>query len=147
MTTAEAEWNPSIAPSGEVVAYVVSNEEDLGGLLKLVTYPTPSAPVQVTSSRVALNFGWMSAGELYWLDLSRKVWSATVASKGGQLDVGPPKAMFEGRSMDKELGILAYDVPRERFLIAIEDSPREEAELILVSDWRPEAVGAQVGRK
>ncbi|MFN0007957.1 MAG: protein kinase domain-containing protein [Planctomycetota bacterium] len=147
MTTTEAEWYPSISPSGELVAYVVSNEEDLGGLLKLVSFPTPSAPVQVISSRVALSFGWLSASELYWADLSRKLWSATVASKGGQLDLGPPKVLFDGRPLDKGIVLLTYDLPRERFLVAIEESPREETQLILVSDWRPDAAPAQSARK
>lgn len=107
------------------MAYIVSNEVDVGALLKVVAYPTPSAPVQVSSTRVAGGHGWLSAAELYWLDLSRRMWSATVSSQGGQLDVGAPKPMFDGQPLGKDVGIVGYDMPRERFLIAIDDTARE----------------------
>ncbi len=147
LTTPEAEWNPLISPSGDVVLYHVSNEEDLGAVLRVVEYPTPSSPVQVSPTRTTSTYGWLSAGEIYWVDLSRKMWSATVSKAGGQLDVGAQRPMFDGRVMDEGQSIVAYDVARERFLVAIEDSAREDPQLILVSDWRPEAVSAQPARK
>ena len=147
LTTPEAEWNPLISPSGDVVLYLVSNEEDRGGALRVVEYPTPSTPEQVSPARTTWTYGWLSAGELYWVDLSRRMWSATVSRTGGQLDVGAAKPMFDGRVMDEGQSVAAYDMARERFLIAIEDSAREDAQLILVSDWRPETVSAPPARK
>jgi len=146
MSTPEAEWDPLISPSDDVVLYCVSNDETRGAVLKVVAYPTPSAPVQVSPTITTAVYGWLSAGEIYWVDLSLKVWSAPVSIQGGQLDVGAPKPMFDGQPLGKEINIVAYDLPRERFLIAIEDSAREDAQLILVSDWRPEAVGTQAVR-
>jgi len=147
MTTPEAEWSPLISPRGDAVLYSVSDEEDRGVALKVVAYPDPSAPVQVSPTPTSFTYGWLSASEVYWVDLSRKVWSASVSSTGGQLDVGMPKPMFDGRAFDEDSAIVAYDLPRERFLIAIEVSAREEAQLILVSDWRTEVAGTQAVRK
>ena len=39
-------------------------------------------------------------------------------------------------ALDKQIRILDYDSARERFLIAIEDEPRDEPRLVIVSDWR-----------
>ncbi|MFN0244111.1 MAG: protein kinase domain-containing protein [Planctomycetota bacterium] len=136
MSTPEAEWEPLVSPASDMVAYHVSNEEDAGVLLRVVAYPTPSTPVQIAPSRTGPAKGWLSASELYWVDLSRKVWSATVTSAGGQLDVGVPEPMFAGRPLDEGSTIVAYDLPRERFLLAIADREREDPQLILVSDWR-----------
>ncbi len=146
METPDAEWNPRISPSGGVVAYIVSKEQDLGAVLKVVAYPTPSIPVQVSASPV---FGclWLSADELGWIDTSRRMWSAMIASKNGQLDVGVPKPMFDGRPLDKQIRILDYDFGRDRVLIAIEHEPREDPRLILISDWRPDVLGEQSVRK
>jgi hypothetical protein len=147
METPEAEWLPRIAPSGDVVVYSELNEEDPGGVLKVVTYPTPSSPVQVSPARVSwTSYGWLSAGELYWVDMARKTWSATVSRKDGQVDIGTPRPMFDGLPLDKQTAILAYDIPRERFLIAIEHEPREDPRLIIVSDWRPDFVGSRPAR-
>lgn len=147
MQTPDAEWNPRISPSGDMVAYSVSKEEDVGSTLRVVAYPTPSAPIQVTAAPVSVGFFWLGPGELCWIDTSRRVWSATVATKDGRIDVGLPKPMFEGRQLDKQFGILDVDIPRDRFLIAIEDEPREDPRIILVSDWRAEPGGAQAARK
>ena len=147
MTTPEAEQQPQIAPSGDLLAYSVVSEAEQRMVVKLVTFPTPSTPVQLTPTAATTTFGWLSASELYWLDPSRKLWSAAVSSKDGQLDVGAPRPLLDGLPLSKELGIVAYDLPRERFLIAIEDTPREEAQLVLVSDWRPEAAAAPGARK
>jgi Tol biopolymer transport system component len=147
MTTSEAEWRPSISPSGDVVAYFVSDEEGVGAVLKVAAYPTPSSPLQVSSARVSGVYGWLAARELYWLDLARMGWSATITAQSGQLDVSSPTPMFDGLPLSEGVEIVAYDLPRERFLVAIEDSAREDPQLILVSDWRPEAVAAQAARK
>ncbi len=147
MTTPEAEWNPLVSPAGDAVLYSVSDEEDRGAVLKVVAYPTPSAPVQVAPNRTTASFGWLAANELYWVDLSSKAWSATVSATGGTVDVGVPKPMFDGRALDEGLHIVACDLARERFLVAIEDRAREDAQLVLVSDWRPEVLGAQPASK
>jgi Tol biopolymer transport system component len=147
VATPEAEWQPLISPSGDFVAYAVSNEDDVGAWIKLVTYPLPSAPVQVSATRVSPNFGWLSAEELYWLDLSRRTWRATVSAKSGELDVGVPAPMFGGQPLDKDTNIVAYDLPRQRFLVTIEDSVQEDPQLIIVSDWRQDAATALAARK
>ncbi len=138
MQTPEGEWVPRLSPSGEIVAYMVAREEDLGGPVKVVTFPAPAAPVQV--STIPALYGahfWIGPGELAWVDPSRKVWSATITAKDAQIDVGPPRPMFEGLPLDKQIRILDYDIPHERFLVAVEDEPREDPRLIIVSDWRP----------
>jgi Tol biopolymer transport system component len=143
IATPESEGSPLISPSGDIVAYLALNE---ASVLKLVRYPTPSTPVQVSPTAVS-TYGWLSASELYWGDPSSKMWSASVSTKNGQLDVGAPRVMFNGAPLDKDVGIIAYDIARERFLIAIEASAPEEPQLILVSDWRQEAGAAQPARK
>jgi hypothetical protein len=99
-----------------------------------------STPVHVSPTRLVPVFGWLSAGEVYWQDTSRKLWSATVSSKDGSIEVGTPRPMFVGLPSSKELEMVAYDILRERFLIAIEESAREAPQLIFVRDWRPESV-------
>jgi hypothetical protein len=147
MATPEAEWGPLLSPSGDVVAYGVSNEEETTAWLKVVAYPTPSAPVQVSANRILSNLGWLSDGELCWLDPSRNVWSATVSSANHQLDVSSPKPMFDGRPLGKEITVVASDPPRERFLIALEETAREEPQLIFVSDWRSAAAATESARR
>lgn len=127
------------------MAYLAGSEAQ-ATMLKLVTYPTPSTPVQVSRTAIS-TFGWLSARELYWVDPSSKMWSASVSTTNGQLDVGAPKAMFDGAPLDKDVGIIAYDMAHERFLIAIEASAAEEPQLILVSDWRQEAGVQQPARR
>lgn len=150
MATPESEAMPLISPLGDVVGYVATSEGQPAAVLKVVAYPTPSTPVQVSSTPIQASteeeiavFGWLSGRELYWQDASRKVWSATIASKDGQIDVGAPKSLFDGLAWSKDLWIFAYDIPRERFLVAVEDSVREDAQLILVSDWRPGTVAVR----
>ncbi|MCY2960845.1 MAG: protein kinase [Planctomycetota bacterium] len=147
MATPEAEWSPLVSPAGNAVLFSVSAEGDLGGSLRVVTFPTPSAPVQVSRNPTLWMYGWLSGSELYWVDASRSIWSATVTVTGGDVDVGAPKPLFDGRPLEKGASIVAYDIARERFLVAIEASPREDTELILVSDWRPDAVSTQAVRK
>lgn len=141
MQTPEGEWGPRLSPSGDILAYVVGREEDTSRQIKVVTFPTPAAPVQV-STTPAITYFWIGPGELAWVDPSRKMWSATVAVKDGQIEVGPTKPMFDGKPLDTQIGLLDYDIPRERFLIAIVDEPREDPRLIIVSDWRQEAAEA-----
>jgi eukaryotic-like serine/threonine-protein kinase len=140
METPEAEWAPMLSPAGDVVAYVVRTEAELGATLKAVPYPTPAESIQVSPAAIAgASYCWIGAGELAWMDASRRTWSATVTNKEGRLEVGLPKAMFNGEPLDKELSIIDFDLARERFLVAVEDEPREDARLILVSDWRQAA--------
>jgi hypothetical protein len=143
MQTPEGEWGARISPAGEIVAYTVGGEEDTSSVLKVVTYPTPSAPVQVSATPVTFASGmWVGPAELAWVDTSRRAWSTTIVAKGGQIDVGAPKPMFEGAPLDPQIRVLEYDIPRERFLIAIEHEPREDPQLIIVSDWRQDASGS-----
>lgn len=148
MLTPEGEWWPRLSPSGDILAYVVSREEDPGGQIKVVTFPTPAAPVQVTTTPAIFGTNlWIGPGELAWVDLSRKVWSATVAVKDGQIEVGPTKPMFDGKPLDTQISLLDYDIPRERFRIAIVDEPREDPRLIIVSDWRQASIGSTPSAK
>jgi hypothetical protein len=148
MQTPEGEWSPRFSPAGDIVAYTVSAEDDTSAVLKVVCYPKPSAPVQVSTTPVAFASGlWTGSGELSWVDTSRRAWSTTITAKDGRLDVGVPKAMFDGKPLDKQIGILDYDITRDRFLIAIEAEPRDDARLIMVSDWRSDGAGTQTGQK
>ncbi len=143
MQTTEGEWGPRFSPAGDFVAYTVAGEEDANSVLKVVCYPTPSAPVQVSATPVTLNSGvWIGPGELSWVDTSRRAWSATITFKDGRIDVGVPKPMFNGQPLDKQIGVLDYDMARERFLIAIEDEPRDDPRLVIVSDWRQASIGS-----
>jgi hypothetical protein len=137
MQTPEGEWGPRFSPAGDIIAYIVAPEEDTTAVLNVVSYPTPSAPVQVSTTPVTLSSGlWIGPNELSWIDTSRRAWSTTITTKDGHLDVGAPKAMFGGTPLEKQIGILDYDMSRDRFLISIEAEPREDPQLILVSDWR-----------
>jgi Tol biopolymer transport system component len=148
MQTPEGEWSPRFSPAGEFVAYTVAGEEDLVAALKVVAFPTPSAAVQVSATPVTFNSGlWISPGELSWVDASRRMWSATVTSNNGRIEVGVPKPMLNGEPLDKEVGVLDYDTARERFLIAIEDEPRDDPRLVIVSDWRQASIGSTSSTK
>jgi serine/threonine protein kinase len=147
LQTPEAKWAPRISPSGEVVAYLVTKAEETTGALKVIPYPTPSAPVQVSATLCSLDFGWLGTNALYWVDASRRLWSAVISSKDARLDASVPKPMFEGRLLEKQTRVLAYDIPRERFLIAIEDEPREDPRLVVVNDWHSEPLGERPARK
>jgi eukaryotic-like serine/threonine-protein kinase len=148
MQTPEGEWSPRLAPLGDIVAYLVASEEDWSGPVKLVTFPTPAAPVQVSTIPALFHSHiWIGPDELAWVDPSRKVWSATITAKDGQIDVGPPKPMFGGTPLDKQTRVLDYDIQRERFLIAIEHEPREDPRLIIVTDWRQDAAGSAPGQR
>ena len=148
MLTPEGEWWPRLSPTGGLLAYGVSREEDPGGHIKVVTFPTPAAPVQVSTTPAIFGaFFWIGPGELAWVDLSRKVWSATVVAKDGQIEVGPTKPMFDGKPLDTQISLLDYDIPRERFRIAIVDEPREDPRLIIVSDWRQASIGSTPSAK
>ncbi len=139
MRTTEAEWFAQVSPSGDAIAYITAAEEDLGANLKVVAYPTPSAPVRVSPSMInPTHFWWVGANELGWMDVSRRLWKASVTSKDGRLDVGFPQALMGDAPLDKQVEILAYDIPRERFLVAVVDEPREDPRLVVVSDWRPD---------
>ncbi len=148
MQTPEGEWRPRFSPAGEFVAYNVSGEEDTVSALKVVAYPTPSAAVQVSATPVMLSSGlWIGPGELSWVDTSRRMWSATVTSKDGRIDVGVPKPMLNGQPLDKQVGVLDFDMARERFLIAIEAEPRDEPRFVIVSDWRQASIGSTPSAK
>ncbi|MFO0857840.1 MAG: protein kinase [Phycisphaerales bacterium] len=148
MQTPEGEWGPRFSPAGDLVAYVISGEEDASGVLKVVSYPTPSAPVQVSVTPVTISSGlWIGPGELSWVDMSRRVWSTTITTKDGHLEVGAPKAMFGGTPLDKQTTILDYDLARDRFLIATEYEPRDDPRLIIVSDWRADVNSTMSTRK
>jgi len=148
MKTPDPEWSPRLSPSGDVVAYTVWKEEDVGATLKVVAYPTPSATVQVSATPISFGgYWWLSASELAWIDTTQRMWSATITSKDGRIDVGVPKPLFDGRPLEKQIRILDYDPTGDRFLIAIQDEPPEEPRLIIVSDWRAELVGSQPALK
>lgn len=154
MKTPEAEWAPRPSPSGDILAYSVSKDEDVTATLKVVALPTPSAPLQVSASPILVSVWpvgpgclWLGPSELSWVDTSQRVWSTTITSKDGVLDVGMPKALFDGKPLDKQTRILDYDITRERFLIAIADETQEEPRLIIVTDWRQDVVGPQPAPK
>jgi hypothetical protein len=148
MQTPEGEWRPLLSPAGNVVAYVVRPEDDQGATLKVVTFPTPKASIQVSLTPIAgESFYWIDETELAWTDVTRRVWSATIEVKDGRIDVGPPKPMFDGKPLDAQVDLLDYHIASKRFLIAVEDEPREDPRLIVVSDWRQESVGDPSVRK
>jgi hypothetical protein len=74
--------------------------------------------------------------------VARRVWSATIEVKDGRIDVGAPKPMFDGKPLDAQVELLDYHIASKRFLIAVEDEPREDPRLIVVSDWRQDGAGA-----
>jgi Tol biopolymer transport system component len=147
MATPEAEWGASLAPSGTALAYIVAGETERGARLMVVAYATPSTPVQVAPTRISGRFGWLAPNELAWMDLARKTWSATVTIKDGQIDVGAPKPLLDGVALEPNVDIMAIDAPRERFLVAIDHQLREDPRLVIVSDWRPEALAPTEARR
>ncbi len=146
MQTPDAEWNPRLSPTGDVLAYTVGSEEDPNATLKVVAYPTPSTPVQVSAAQVDLNIWWFSATELGWMDASRRIWKATVVVKDGRLDVSVPQPMLDGHALDKQVTLINYDIPHERFIVALEDEPRDDPRLVIVTDWRLDVLGSQPAR-
>ena len=142
MQTPEGEWGPHVSPQGNLLAYSMGSERSV--VLKVVNFPTIVAPVQVSTTPVARgSYSWVGPDELAWMDLSRRMWSATITAKDGQIDVSLPKPMFDGQPLDKQTRILGYDLARQRFLIAVEEEPREDPRLIVVSDWRQETAADQ----
>ncbi len=140
--TPEGEWDPFLSPSGDMVAYIIRSESDLSAKLKVVSFPTPAAAIQVAPTPIeAESSCWISVNELAWMDMSRRVYSAIITNKDGHLDVGLPKLLFDGKPLDTDVVFLDFDIPRERFLIAVEDGLREDPQLIVLSDWRLESVG------
>jgi dipeptidyl aminopeptidase/acylaminoacyl peptidase len=143
MQTPEGEWKPLLSPAGDFVAYVARSEDDPGATLKVVPFPTPKASIQVSLTPVAgESFYWIDQNELAWTDVARRVWSATIEVKDGRIDVGAPKPMFDGKPLDAQVELLDYHIASKRFLIAVEDEPREDPRLIVVSDWRQDGAGA-----
>lgn len=141
MPTPENEALPRLAPSGRVLAYLeVKPSAGMGiqGALKVMTFPSLSTPLPVSSATITPDYGWFSENELMWVDASRRVWSAIITVKAGEIDVGVPKALLGGQPLAERTQIIAIDAPRERFLLAIEDEPEDEPGLIFVSDWRQE---------
>ncbi len=55
MRTPDAARSPCLSPSGDLLAYVVAKEEDIGATLKVAAYPTPSTPVQFSATPVFWN--------------------------------------------------------------------------------------------
>ncbi len=143
MATPESERLPRISPAGNAVMYAVSKSGITAGTLHVVAYPTPAVPVQVSLTTINDEYGWLGPGEMYWVDQARNMWSATITIKEGQPDVSAPKQMLVDHPLDKKCAVLAYDPARERFLIATEDEPQEEPRLIIVSDWRSDAMRAK----
>jgi Tol biopolymer transport system component len=147
MRTPDAEWFPQISPAGDVLAYVSAAEDEQFATLKVVSFPTPSVPVPVSSSKVhATGLWWLGPAELGFMDVSRRLWKATVTAKDGRLEIGVPQPLLGDSPLDREVEILAYDAPRERFVVAIADGPREDARLVFVTDWRPDVLGAAAAR-
>lgn len=140
MASAASTYLPRISPRGDVVAYRTSDADGNAGELFIVAFPTPGAPVQVSLTKVHEEYGWLGAGEVYWVDEARQAWSAMVTNKDGRLDVTSPKPLLAESPMDKNTRVLTFDAPRERFLLAIQDEVTEAARLVIVSDWRPESM-------
>lgn len=150
MTTPESEILPRLSPTGQVVAYFelkINTPLANRGTLKVVTFTSPSSPVPVSPAMVTSDYGWLADNELAWIDSSRRAWSATITVKDGDMDIGVPKPLFGGKPLEERTQIVAIDVPRERFLMVIEDEPEEEPGLIFVSDWRAEVPAPQAKPK
>ncbi len=130
------ESDPRVSPSGRVLAYL-DNTQGFGiGKLKIVSFPSMSAPVTVSVTDSTSAFGWLGENELAWLDTSRRAWSATITTKDGSLDASVPTPLLGGQLLEPTAQIVAIDTSRERFLKIVEDEPEEEPGLIFVSDWR-----------
>jgi hypothetical protein len=148
MQTPEREWSPLLSPAEDALAYLVGDEELYSDeLLKVCSFPIPSTSVQVSAAPVGNECVWLGASELAWSDTSDRLWSATIVVKDGRIDVSPPKPMFDGKPLDKQTRILDYDIPRERFLIAVRDEPQEDPRLIIVSDWRQDSAEASPAQR
>ena len=146
MTTPVGELLPKVSPSGTAVAYLESAQSFWEGTLKVISFPSVSTPVTVSGSGSAVvqSHHWLADDELSWVDPSGHVWSAMITAKDAEVDAGLPEPMFGGRPLEEGISILAYDRPRERFLIGIQEDPQEEPPLVYVSDWRqqPAAEGS-----
>ncbi|MFM9958524.1 MAG: protein kinase domain-containing protein [Phycisphaerales bacterium] len=143
LQTPVPEWLPVVSPAGDAVIFIVSREQSPGasviGVLKAATFPTPGTPVQVSSAIVGGLICWTGPKQVCWVDTQRRVWSADIAVNGSQIDIGPQTPMFEGKPLDEQVRLLEFDITKQSFLIAVDDEPREEPRLIVVSDWRPAA--------
>ena len=135
--TPDSESFPKFSPSGDLVAYLSQRPDDSSGpVLKVTQYPGTMSSVQVSTGGLASPGLWIKSDEVAWMDGSRKMWSATIAAKDGALDVSVPKPLFNGQPMNKEVAVLDYDLQGNRCLVAVEDSPRDDLQLVIVSDWR-----------
>ncbi len=139
--TPDSEGLPRFSPSGNLVAYVSQRPEDPSGpVLKVTQYPGQMSSIQVSASATASSGLWIKPDEVAWVDGSRMTWSATVAVKDGELEVSIPKPLSHGQPLDQKVRVLDYDVQSDRFLVAVEDSARDDLQLVIVSDWRPQKI-------
>ena len=150
LTTPESEIKPRVSPTGLAVAYLELKLKAAfanRGTLKVATYPVPGSPLAVSPSMVTSDFGWLGDNELAWIDASRRAWSVIITVRDGDVDIGVPKPLLGGTPLEEDTQLVAIDVPRERFLMVIEDEPEEEPGLIFVSDWRAQVIEGSPGRK
>ncbi|MBU6173283.1 MAG: PD40 domain-containing protein, partial [Planctomycetes bacterium] len=139
--TPDSEVLPRFSPSGNLVAYVSQRPEDPSGpVLKVTQYPGQMSSIQVSASATASSGLWIKPDEVAWVDGSRMIWSATVTVKDGELEVSIPKPLSHGQPLDQKVRVLDYDVQSDRFLVAVEDSARDDLQLVIVSDWRPQKI-------
>jgi hypothetical protein len=144
MQTPAGELAPKLSPAGDLVAYVEASLELPVGPLKVVAFPSPGAPVPLSAQRVLSRaFLWIGPNELAWQDgpaSTRAPWLSAMITvdEDGNIDIGSPTPLFDGQPLGNEVRILDYDIPRERFLVAIndEDDQGEPGQVIIVSDWR-----------
>jgi len=109
MRTPDPEWSARLSPSGDILAYIVAKEEDIGATLKVVAYPTPSTPVLVSATPIFRICWWLIESELAWADTSGRMWSAAIAVKDGMLEVGVPTPLFDGKALENQTRVLDYD--------------------------------------
>lgn len=141
-----SDWQPILSPSGRMVAYLVGDGEvaRAGSRVQLAVaaFPNASDHVQVTVSGLqTIAWGWLSADELYFQDLTNKVWSVKVTERAGQLVAAQPTPLFGGKAVDPTVRLVGYSTAGHRFLAAHPAGRPAPVQPVIVSDWRAALAG------
>ena len=91
-----SKWVPLLSPTGDALACLGTPPDSAVGDLWVVGFPVPGAAVRVSVDPSQPDHRWIGPNELAWQDASRRLWSATVTVKNGQVDVIAPNPCSTG---------------------------------------------------
>jgi Tol biopolymer transport system component len=126
------EGTPSLSPSGDWLAY--SSDETQRFEVYVQSFPVPGRKYQVSVNGGAASQWSHDGKELFFIAPDRKMMAVSIGRRGGSLEIGSPKALFDSRIAVSNF--TSFDVTKDgRFLI-----PSQEGgaiiPLTLVVNWQ-----------